>query len=68
MRTIGFPELLVILGVLTLMLVPVVIVLVILGVVKRKPGAVGSIVCGNCGQRIPDIGTFCPFCGQKFIA
>jgi rRNA maturation endonuclease Nob1 len=37
--------------------------------VKRKvPGGVaGSKTCPACGQRIPDLGSFCPICGQKHV-
>ena len=37
--------------------------------VKRKvPGGVaGSKTCPACGQRIPDLGSFCPICGQKLV-
>jgi hypothetical protein len=63
MRSIGFPELFVILVVL---LVPFALIAFIVSwVVKRNRSAIGSKSCGHCGQRIPDIGGFCPICGQK---
>jgi hypothetical protein len=59
MKSIGVPELLVILFFLCGLIA------FIGWVVKRKDSAVGSRACGHCGQRIPDIGVFCPICGQK---
>jgi predicted amidophosphoribosyltransferase len=32
-----------------------------------RKGALGSRACGKCGQRIPDIGVFCPICGQRAV-
>jgi len=32
---------------------------------KRQGDAAGSRTCGHCEQRIPDVGVFCPICGQK---
>jgi predicted amidophosphoribosyltransferase len=64
MRSIGFPELLVL---VSLGLMAYVAFLVVMAL-KRKGGAVGSKFCGHCGQRIPDIGVFCPICGQKSAA
>jgi len=65
MRSIGIPELLVILFVgLIVLLLPAAVVAAIL--VKRRPSVTpGSRTCTHCGQRIPDIGSFCAFCGQK---
>lgn len=31
----------------------------------RQQVTMGSRTCANCGQRVPDVGTFCAFCGQK---
>jgi len=31
----------------------------------RSQVTLGSRTCTHCGQRIPDIGSFCAFCGQK---
>jgi hypothetical protein len=67
MRTIGLPELIVILGVAFLSMgVP--IALTLLGVqylLSRQAKSVASRSCSRCGQRIPDIGAFCPLCGQR---
>jgi predicted amidophosphoribosyltransferase len=66
MRSIGLPELLVIFFVL---LVPfALIAFIVWWVVNRKRNATGSKSCVHCGQRIPDIGVFCPVCGQKSAA
>ena len=59
MRSIAVPELLIILFFL------LGLIAFIGWVVTRKRGAVGSKSCGHCGQRIPDIGVYCPICGQK---
>lgn len=31
----------------------------------RQQVTMGSRTCANCGQRVPDVGTFCAFCGHK---
>ena len=61
MRSIGIAELLFALGVL---------VLLVLGrklIVRSRPAVTGSRQCPHCGQRVPDIGSFCPICGQKIV-
>jgi hypothetical protein len=70
MRSIGFPELIVILGTLLfLLLVPLALIaFIVWWFAKRKPNVIGSKSCGHCGQRIPDIGGFCPICGQRSLA
>lgn len=66
MNSIGIPELVIILLVL---LVPLAsIAAVVWWVAQRKGKGIGSKSCGHCGQRIPDIGSFCPICGQKLQA
>ena len=30
-----------------------------------RPPALGSRKCPHCDQRIPDIGSYCPLCGQR---
>jgi len=68
MRSIGIPELLVILfvGIFVFLLPAAVAAAIVWFLVKRRPSAVsGSRTCTHCGQRIPDIGSFCAFCGQK---
>jgi hypothetical protein len=63
MRSIGFPELIVILFVLLALLGLIAFIARL--VTKPRSNAIGSKSCGHCGQRIPDIGVFCPICGQK---
>jgi hypothetical protein len=66
MRSIGLPELLILFAGLFVLLVLLTLgALAIWWAVKRKDNAAGSRSCGHCGQRIPDIGTFCPICGQR---
>ena len=60
MRSIGLPELIVIFGVVVLS-----IGLVVRYLISRQAKSVGSKSCSHWGQRIPDIGTFCPLCGQR---
>ena len=45
----------------------VVVALVVRWAVARqiKLSIVASKPCGQCGQRIPDIGSFCPMCGNR---
>jgi hypothetical protein len=31
----------------------------------RLQVTLGSRTCASCGQRVPDVGSFCAFCGQK---
>lgn len=31
----------------------------------RQQVTMGSRTCASCGQRVPDVGSFCAFCGQK---
>jgi predicted amidophosphoribosyltransferase len=65
MRTIGFPELLVMLVFLMIMLaVPAVIGVVVWRAGQRKNQPFGAKTCGRCAQRIPDLGRYCPICGQ----
>jgi len=69
MRSIGLPELLAIFGmfVVVILLPAVAIVAGVWFFIKRgrqQPGAV-SRTCPSCGQRVPDLGSYCLFCGQK---
>jgi hypothetical protein len=68
MQSLGAP------GVLTVVIIAILRVLPILAVAAviwfliqrgRYQVTLGSRTCANCGQRIPDVGTFCAFCGQK---
>jgi hypothetical protein len=66
MRSIGFLELLTILGALLIpfVLLPV-IALQVWRDVRLREMAGGSRTCSHCKQRIPDLGAFCPICGEK---
>ena len=68
MGGLGIPELLVILGALVFMVVPVLaIIIAVRWIVARQiqRSTISSKPCKNCGQQIPDLGTFCPLCGQR---
>jgi hypothetical protein len=67
MRSIGVPELLVLLGVFVLLLPGVAVVAIAWFFIKRggQQAGVVSRTCGSCGQRVPDVGSYCAFCGQK---
>lgn len=57
MRSIGLPEFIVLAVINTL-----VWFFVMRG--RQQPVA-GSRTCASCHQRVPDVGSFCSFCGQK---
>jgi hypothetical protein len=66
MRSIGIPEMEIMFGVLLLfILAPIALMVVFWRAVKQKGNSLSSKSCGHCGGRIPDIGSFCPLCGQK---
>ena len=66
MRSTGIPELVVMFGMLLLfILAPLALITVVWRAVKQKGNSLSSKSCGHCGGRIPDIGSFCPLCGQK---
>lgn len=68
MRSVGIPELLVIwgIGIIVLLLPAVAVAAIVWFVLRRRPSVTpGSRTCAHCRQRIPDIGSFCAFCGQK---
>jgi len=70
MRSIGLPELLVVIGIFFFFVVPFgAVAEVTWFLIRRKVpgGVVGSKTCPACGQRIPDLGSFCPICGQKAV-
>jgi len=67
---LGLPELLVILTVLLILTVPIFVAVLLIrrfAVPRSQSPRVASKLCGNCGQRIRDIGTFCLFCGQRQV-
>jgi hypothetical protein len=69
MGTIGVPEL------VTIATLAILLLLVPIGanrgcglvIAKRKSLAGGSRSCESCQQRVPDLGSFCPLCGQKMV-
>ena len=68
MRSVSPAELLTIVMVAIIRIVPIAAVAAVIWfLIKRGRQEVilGSRTCANCGQRIPDIGSFCAFCGQK---
>ena len=69
MGRIGAAELVMILVLaLVMIVIPIgVVALVVRGIMERrvKSGFVASRSCPHCGQRVPDIGTYCPLCGQR---
>ncbi len=69
MRTLGLPEVLTIVVTFLLYLaVPTIICMIVVRwVVARqiKSLMIASKRCPHCSQQIPDIGSFCPLCGNK---
>ena len=66
MRSIGIPELVIMFGMLLLfILAPLALITFVWRAVKQQGNSIGSKSRGHCGGRIPDIGLFCPLCGQK---
>ncbi|MCU1273679.1 MAG: hypothetical protein JWO48_1110 [Bryobacterales bacterium] len=68
MRSIGLPELFVF-GIIFFILPIVAIATIIRFMIKRggNRSALASRICGACGQRVPDVGTFCAFCSRKVV-
>jgi len=67
MRTIG-PGLLPIIIIAILRVLPIAAVAAVIWFLiqrGRYQVTMGSRTCAACGQRVPDVGTFCAFCGQK---
>ncbi len=70
MGGLGFQEILVIgiVGLLSLVPIVVIVLVVVWATARRtKPSTLVSKPCSHCGQRIPDIGAFCPLCGQRIV-
>jgi len=63
-RSIGLPEIIVLLGAVV---IGGVIWLAWPNIRRDNPPALGSRQCPHCGQRIPDFGSFCAICGQKIV-
>ena len=59
-------------GILELIVIAVVVVFaraiwLVVRKIQSPPSPLGSRQCPHCGQRIPDIGSFCPICGLKIV-
>jgi hypothetical protein len=68
MQGIGLPHLLVIVTVAIVRILPIAAVATVIWFLiqrARYQVTLGSRTCAGCGQRVPDIGTFCAFCGQR---
>lgn len=64
----GTPELLTIIMVAFLRILPIAAVAAVIWFLiqrGRQQVTLGSRTCPSCRQRVPDVGTFCAFCGQK---
>ena len=67
---LGFPEIVVLVTVFGFWAAPVIVILLAIrwaATRQSKPSMVASRFCGHCGQRIPDIGSFCPLCGERIV-
>jgi hypothetical protein len=65
---LGWPEIIILLlGVLGGVLPVALTALVVWLIAKRylSPQAISTTECQHCHQRIPDLGSFCPLCGER---
>lgn len=66
----GMPGLVTILLVAILRILPIAAVVAVIWFLiqrGRQQVTMGSRTCASCGQRVPDVGAFCAFCGQKMV-
>ncbi len=64
----SMPEVLMILIIAILRILPIAAVAAVIWFLinrGRLQVTLGSRTCTSCGQRVPDVGSFCAFCGQK---
>jgi hypothetical protein len=61
----GLPELVVIAYLAVIVGVGWLILQKVIALIRPSPFA--SRHCPHCGKRIPDVGSFCPICGQKIV-
>ncbi len=64
----GLKQVLFIVGVTILRVLPIAAVAAVIWFLiqrARYQVTLSSRTCAACGQRVPDVGTFCAFCGQK---
>jgi hypothetical protein len=67
---LGFPEIAAMLVIAGFWAVPVIVILLgirLAATGRSKASVVASKPCRHCGQQIPDIGAFCPLCGQRSV-
>lgn len=67
---LGMPEMIVITVVAIFLVLAFIAAIVLarwLGGRSSGPFGVTAKPCGHCGQQIPDLGRFCPFCGQSTV-
>ena len=68
MQSLGPPEVLRTVIIAILRVLPILAVAAVIWFLiqrGRSQVTLGSRTCTHCGQRIPDVGSFCAFCGQK---
>ena len=68
MRSIGLPELLVVLGVAVVFVVPAIVIGGIVWLVVRQKGPAGAAAlafCTRCGARVDAAARFCGACGVQ---
>jgi hypothetical protein len=68
MLAIGWPEIAIVIGTLVLTALPIVITgFLVWIIVKRqlRHATVPTRPCPHCGHKIPELGSYCPICGQS---
>jgi hypothetical protein len=68
MRSIGMPELVVMQAVF--LFAPIAAIAIVVWLILKRRGlqvVAASRTCASCRQRVPDLGSFCPLCGQKIV-
>jgi hypothetical protein len=68
MRTLGFPELLVILGVVVMMGLPLLVIGGIVWLITRRKQPAPQLFCGQCGSALDPVARFCVRCGPPRLA
>ena len=68
MRSIGLPEIVLVLGTLFSVAVYAIAAGIVVWIIfkrRQKAWMIPVRSCPGCGQQIPSIGSFCSFCGQR---